>query len=140
MDQYLVMCSTPEIQGGWEPKVGDIIYGIGQQEDYVYVATPTNTKDFPNSYYIIPPSGGCHHYKFPAGVIFKPTIEQLMGMVSPCWWGWPGDSLDPVDFTELFENYITGLNDARKIPYKELLLRWIMHELHNKRWSGERWE
>ena len=128
------MADHEKIQGLWEPKVGDQFWGVGQKELYIFVGKPA--PELKQDCYVIPPSGGCHRYGFPAGRIWLPRQDQLQEMIV-------------TDFgcNEAFNTYylLDGFYKFLNLPksavelnsMERLWLAFVMNELHNLRWDGE---
>lgn len=135
-DNYTKMMDAALKQGliKWEPKVGDdtdkgIAWNfeldnaeLGKRKPYgIYILK----HDDPWARF----SGEFYRLK---EIIFKPSIKQLMEMVD-----------EPLFVLgELFHQFV--YKDYR--PYcvnfdssEELWLAFVMHELHNLKWSGKEW-
>lgn len=118
--QYIAMASCAEIQDGWKPKVGDytqkgIITDI--EHDLIWVCVDMNW-----------------HNK--ADLIWLPYQHQLQNMITGDLFGWPRDAIDAVDRLDMFYGFVGNLKNAREMSMEQLWLRYVMHELHQKSWSG----
>lgn len=132
-DNFTKMCDCPEIQDGWEPKVGDwtdrgVIIYIRFLSVKTYLACSYRQEETGRE---IKEYGNVKH-----DLIYKPSIEQLMGMVKHNdYWYVQHD---------MFDRYVVSMKPAYKkrfVHEREVRLAFVMHELHNKRWgAGERWE
>jgi len=129
MDNYTKMCDCPEIQDGWKKKLGDKT-NKGIIVQFLHG---------PNRSLLIKAKG---RFYSKDELIFKPTIEQLMGMVikGGCWFDLQCSGKNTWAFKLLplggDGKYIVQLC---RTP-EEALIQGVMHELYNKKWSGERWE
>lgn len=136
---YIKMCDCPEIQDGWEPKIGDWT-DKGVMVRILYQGIDSEI-GFAGEYILNYGKGEFQVYY--EEFIWLPTIEQLMGMVDK------DEEFEGalIDFTNEFHpdgnhpDYC--LDDDFNFIFKswqELCLAYIMRELHNKKWNGEKWE
>jgi hypothetical protein len=129
MDKELIkMCDCPEIQGMWEPKVGD-----------VYFYTPTKTILPVDMQFI----RTCNELGMPSSDmrLYIPRIEDVLG--------WLGDRVSSlhnhISNWTVAHQYFNGLDRCLDLCGDEgdtllkALLKAFMHLEHNKTWNGEAW-
>jgi len=133
MDNYTKMCDCPEIQDGWEPKVGD-------WTDKGVITLAVNHLIQTCS------DGEYGYFQDKSYLIYRPSIEQLMGMVEVIkdkhhrlfrFFAFLHESYYP---TTAHNPYIYFMNlfDSDEIE-QELWLAFVMHELHNLTWRNGKW-
>jgi len=123
IDNYTKMCDCPEIQDGWEPKVGDWVCVKGQDTMGFWSDTWLFDKRIVEGLKLNP------SYIYGATKkIHLPSIEQLMEMVFPTM----SDFVKSVYFHRFISNKVW----CKKPIAKELWLAFVMHELHGLEWSG----
>jgi len=114
--EYINMCEmAEEVQKEWEQSIGDV---------FIYKHDIKT-----GCYYYITEDRKYRH------AIHLPTLEQLFEMVinyKNRGYDIGGILLGIKIFTD--ENNLGGLH------IKELIIRWVMHELYHKSWNGEKWE
>lgn len=125
-DNYTKMCNCPEIQDGWEPKVGDWT-DCGIISEYMNADSIIVYNQRSGHF----PEFGLDELKW------LPTIEQLMEMVWVKLGTYCSNKMNSLTWG-VWDFYNTTTDDADS--GQELWLRYFMHELHNKSWNGERWE
>ena len=135
--QYIAMCDTPEIQGQWEPKVGDRIYSnILQGIKFV----ETNIFNSPLKSVMIKNS------------IWLPRQEDIQEMLTSLY------TVDGMlaDFDELWNDERWADKDSLAKPYpgvqkgqgiwgifhtiEQIWLALYIREVHKKTWSGKEWK
>jgi len=142
IDQFKLMANCPEIQDGWEPKVGDrtdkgVIVKISRTD---YSIKHEGAYHF----YITPYSEDWHSHTvqsfFINRVVWLPTIEQLMGMIPDrCEFELGRDVLKKSTRKAFFVVIDDGFPIFAGASPQEVLVQAVMHELYNKKWNGERW-
>ena len=119
-EQYIKMADCPEIQGRWEPRVGDwtnkgmVSNVIGPLVCLLRI----HTRRF---------------YKHE--LIWYPRQDQLQEMAHVC------ECSDPVCLLIDFHKFVDReSNPDIEHSWEQLWLAFTMHELHGKKWAGEKWE
>ncbi len=140
MNNFIKMCDHPLIQDAWEPKVGDwtdegVVATL--KTDSALTFRIYNQSGFWTEHYVDHNEG--IHADAPR-VIWLPTIEQLMGMIpDKCEFELGRDRLKK----ETVKAFFVVVDDgfplfSGNIP-QEALIQAVMHELHNKKWTGTEW-
>ncbi len=116
-DNFTKTVNNKWIQDGWEPKVGDwtdrgLITGLRFRRKTLILCDIEITQAFD-----------------PKGLIWLPTIEQLMGMV---------EYKNKYSLLRDIKNFLT-YKGTEKWSWQELLLAFVMHKLHRLKRDGERW-
>ena len=122
-EQFIKMCDCPEIQKQWKPKVGDRFWHDNEGGYY----EPTDTYEFPAGIGIVG-SNNCGSLTS----IWLPTQSDLQGMVK---------GSDIYKLRRCDDFWHIDVHDQRKyeMPMEQLWLAFVMHELHQKKWDGEKW-
>ncbi len=122
MDNFTKMCEAANLP--WEPKVGDWTDKGLIVESYYSLSASKRV------YVLARGKDELEKFIEKNELIYLPTIGQLMGMVDNCAvYKHPDVICATAGRGELFE--------ADSEP--EALIQAVVHELHNKKWDGERW-
>lgn len=125
-DNYIKMCDTPEIQDEWEPKVGD----------WTDRGVITGEPIIAGRYYF---ADGIRQF---VEFIWLPTIGQLMGMVDPVFkkMRWSLDEMYHAFYEYTFDaGTATQWDKLNKRSHQELWLAFMLWELHQVKWDGNKW-
>ncbi len=148
--QYIKMCDCPEIQGKWEPKVGDYVWRkytiFGEELDRTVWPDEKMTevvilhfKSSVEGYFQAVNAEGderiFHSEKdiHKSTSIFLPTQAQLQEMCGERDW-----LRGPGLFLQMFHPWVRSHADEDD-TYEQLTLRFVMHALYNKDWNGSEW-
>ena len=127
--EYIKQCDHPLIQDGWEPQVGDWFkYRNGQDID-VWCGNP----------------GSIYNKNMETeGLIYLPRQDQLWAMLPhKKYVDWTLERDCMVDnYTWTLHRYEQPDDESQfSAPTAEqALIRGVMYELHQKEWTGEKWE
>lgn len=143
--EYIKMCSeAEEIRKKWQFRIGDHVASYGTNNRYTYegILVQIDERIAAQRYAYHPVLGKksdvgvlnvsiSRHDLYTKEFIFPLwSQEQLQGML---------DYRNAYEFLRAFYQWLILQHD---IPYSmnENLLRYVMKQLHNQRWTGEGWE
>ena len=122
--EYITMCAWPEIQGRWKPAVGDwtdkgVVVGIIVSSLVIH------------SHAII--IDGVNHSFAAKGLTWLPLQWQSQEMVFT-------DNQKPLYMTGQIDMFACHPHVPNFDTMQQLWLAFVIHELHEKVWIGEKWE
>ncbi len=144
---YVKMSDCPEMQDGWEPEHGDVVYvesyhTVALRPDTLIVlyGQPNMPEGIGRGWWIATDGTG----PFKEKGIFLRSQSQLQGMVGP----FPNFVLGIKCPVQKVWSYIGKFYDwsRSKSAYlqdftsmEQLWLAFVMHEKHGRVWDGEKW-
>ena len=124
-EQYIKMCDEAKLP--WEPKEGDW---------YSYSIEPCSLDDPCHGFYTESRIGiYTLEHPIPENAVPLWRQDQLQEIAHVC------ECSDPVCLLIDFHKFVDReSNPDIEHSWEQLWLAFTMHELHNKKWAGEKWE
>ncbi|MCK5563718.1 MAG: hypothetical protein KAJ07_00590 [Planctomycetes bacterium] len=130
--KYIRMFDTPEIQEGWEPKVGDRVRCGDFPHDAQFIVRKGAHSS--GNYWIIGRAGLAMAEFHTSQLTYEPSIEQLAEM-----WLKGRASDTPISWGKYFICRLSKFPTLQKDwPLHIIVLAFIMHDLYSKTWDSEK--
>jgi len=132
MDNYTKMCEKANLP--WEPKVGDWTDKGPVVKEFLFL------KNGPKNVGVYEEKHKTFQIYLRKQLVFKPSIEQLMGMVPDrCEFELGRDVLKKNTVKAFFVVIDDGFPLFNGTSPQEALIQAVMHEKFSKKWSGDEW-
>ena len=127
---FIKMCDTPEIQGLWNPRIGDLALDkvtiVGSQ-----ILVVINSESCFGIDEDLPASEASEYKK---RCTWLPRQEDLQEMIFKIW-----PEFYPQELASTFCGYCMDEAPESLTSMKQLWLAFVMKEKYNKVWDGEKW-
>lgn len=139
--QYIKMCDCPQIQDGWEPKVGDFVYG--NRGIYIvrcnYIQGHLVCRVHHNMAY-----DGIYKAEYNCAIdnlIWLPRLDQLIEMLPKNQGYHILYIADDAVGNKMWHFSSIGdeVNEIWETTHEQAVIQGVMYNLHGLKWNGEKW-